>query len=330
MICPPTLENISAAAESIRRGHLIAFPTETVYGLGADATNSAAVQKIFDAKNRPTLNPLIVHVPAWEEIEQVADISAPRLRANLEAVKQFWPGPISVVVPKGKVISSRACAGLASVAVRIPNHPVALGFLRSCGTPVAAPSANISSYVSPTTAAHVEKELGHAVDMVLDGGPCSVGVESTIISLLEADPVLLRPGGVSLEMLQQVFPRITVATHTHAGGAQPLSPGLLREHYAPHTPIALRNSLSIAQYPARVGLIAFSKPDDLQAKFAYSAVSVLSTDQNLNEIAAKLFAAIREQDELGLDLIVVDSCSEIGLGRAIMDRLLRATAKFDL
>lgn len=328
MIVPATSQNIARAAQAIRSGKLVGFPTETVYGLGADATNDSAVQKIFDVKNRPTLNPLIVHVASITEVPTVADLETdPKIEAALHTLEKFWPGPLSVVLPKAARISSLACAGLPTVAVRIPDHPTALALIRESNCPIAAPSANRSSYVSPTTAQHVEDGLGTQIEMVLDGGACKIGIESTIVSLISARPTLLRPGAITLEELQAVLPDIEIRASAHST-EQPLSPGLLREHYSPITPIVLKTKLTPAQYPKRVGLIAFSNASDLQREYDYSAFTALSQEGNLPEIAAKLFAAIREQDALGLDLIVIDSCSEVGLGRAIMDRLLRATAKF--
>ncbi|MBN8550463.1 MAG: threonylcarbamoyl-AMP synthase [Deltaproteobacteria bacterium] len=328
MIFPPTPENIARAADLIRQGKLVAFPTETVYGLGADATNDAAVQRIFEVKNRPTLNPLIVHVASLADIASVADLEGRSdLQDKLRSLQQFWPGPLSVVLPKGKSISSFACAGLPSVAVRIPDHAVALEFIRAAKRPIAAPSANRSSYVSPTTAQHVEAGLGAKIEMVLDGGACSVGLESTIVSLVSPNPVLLRPGAVTFEQLKAVLPELELSRSADTP-EQPLSPGLLREHYAPSTKIVLKAKITPSEYPARVGLISFGQIEGSEQESRYSAVNVLSQSGDLSEIASKLFAAIREQDGLGLDLIVVDSCSEVGLGRAIMDRLLRATAKF--
>lgn len=329
MIYQATAENITRAADYLRRGELVAFPTETVYGLGADARNDQAVAKIFEVKNRPTINPLIVHVDAFEKVGEYADLSSDVLRARLQKLATFWPGPLSVVLPRRSIVSSLACAGLDSVAIRIPDHPVALALLQECGFGVAAPSANRSTYVSPTSAAHVEEGLGQRIAMILDGGPCRVGVESTIVSLVSEHPELLRPGGVPLESLESVLPDIVVKPHhTPSAEQQPLSPGLLREHYAPQTPIALRGACGLDNPQMRVGLIAFSEDALHQDAFPYDTRSVLSESGDLTEIAAKLFAAIREQDKLGLDLIVVDSCPQIGLGRAIMDRLLRATAKF--
>ncbi len=306
----------------------MAFPTETVYGLGADATSDSAVQKIFDVKNRPTINPLIVHIADFEAISDVADLSSdPRAAQRLAKLRHFWPGPLSVVLPRKVSISSLTSAGLPTVAVRVPNHPIALELLRAAGVPIAAPSANPSSYVSPTSASHVEKGLGGRIDMILDGGSSAVGIESTIVSLIGEHPTLLRPGFVTFEQLQQILPDLQERTE-HSADQPVLSPGLLREHYAPATRIALRSELSVTEYPKRVGLIAFDQSGASRDDFAYAAVSVLSQHGQLTEIAAKLFAAIRAQDEMRLDLIVVDSCPAVGLGRAIMDRLLRATAKF--
>lgn len=329
MIVPPTPENISLAATLLCQGKLVAFPTETVYGLGADATNEKAVQKIFDAKNRPTINPLIVHVASIDAVDGVADLSADPVAAErLKKVLHLWPGPFSAVLPRKSSIVSLVSAGLPSVAVRIPNHPIALSLLKEVKRPIAAPSANPSSYVSPTTARHVEAGLGAAVDLILDGGACPIGIESTVVSLLGRHPLLLRPGFITFEELQSILPDIQLAGAAPVEQDAPLSPGLLREHYAPRTPIALRTALSESRYPARVGLIAFRAGDDFTGNFDYSVIRILSQSGQLTEVAANLFAAIRELDQMQLDLIVVDSCPAIGLGRAIMDRLVRATAKF--
>lgn len=318
------------AAELLRNGKLVAFPTETVYGLGADATNQAAVQRIFTAKGRPSSNPLIVHVTSLEQILAYADISRSWnplvVRERLIALQQFWPGPLSVVLPKGPNISSAVSAGGDTVAIRIPRHPVALQLLDACKLPIAAPSANPSMYISPTTAQHVRQSLGSNVDYVLDGGPCDVGIESTVLSLLQETPVILRPGAITAEQISEAL-HCSVAQTAAASSnehAPLLSPGLLAKHYAPKTKVVLRGCVdSQVAPPEKTGVILFSE-ENVPSNAAVTIT--LSKTGKLEEVAAHLFAALRELDQRGLDLIVVDTCEPIGLGAAIMDRLIRATA----
>src|SRR5581483_8411074 len=228
-----TPEAIAQAAALLRAGRLVAFPTETVYGLGGDAANGRAVARIFAAKGRPRFNPLIVHVPDLAAAETIAEFDA-RARGVAE---RFWPGPLTVVLPRRRKsgVSLLACAGLDTVAVRVPAHPVAQGLLRAAGVPVAAPSANRSGRVSPTEAAHV-RDLGRRVAMVLDGGRCAIGLESTILDLTGATPALLRAGGVTLEALSAALGEIAVPA---ADPAKPRAPGQLQSHYAPSLPVRL-------------------------------------------------------------------------------------------
>ncbi len=321
---------VAHAASLIREGKLVAFPTETVYGLGADATNSAAVKAIFEAKGRPATNPLIVHVPSFTELLRCVDFARSthpaQLHARLDALQSLWPGPLSVVVPKAPFISDTVSAGGSSVALRIPNHPLALALLEQCACPVAAPSANPSNYISPTTAQHVRESLGDKVAYVLDGGPCSVGIESTVVSLLEETPSILRPGAITREQLEMVLGcRVVEASaHRNTDSAPLLSPGLLAKHYAPRTPVCLLSNFSgDVSRSQRVGAILFSK----DTKLPCNAVEIryISERRDLTEVAARLFAALRELDALALDQILVDTCEPVGLGAAIMDRLLRAS-----
>lgn len=321
---------ITHAAELLRNGKLVAFPTETVYGLGADATNQAAVQRIFEAKGRPSSNPLIVHVTSLEQIFAYADISRswnpPVVRDRLIALQQFWPGPLSVVLPKNPIISSAVSAGGDTVALRIPRHPVALQLLAACDLPIAAPSANPSMYISPTTAEHVRQSLGAKVDYILDGGPCEIGLESTVLSLLQETPVILRPGAITAEQISDALHcPVEQSNQTASNEHAPLlSPGLLAKHYAPRTKVVLRSHAgSHIEYPEKVGVILFS-----EQSFPCNAAATitLSKTGKLEEVASQLFAALRDLDQRGLDLIVVDTCEPIGLGAAIMDRLIRASA----
>ena len=301
----------------------MAFPTETVYGLGASAFNEQAVKKIFEIKKRPGFNPLIVHIASLDDIYSVALLESPRLRRQFEISQKFWPGPLSIVLPKQENIAPAVTAGLESVAVRFPAHLVAQDLIRASGIPIAAPSANPFTKISPTEAKHV-LDLGNDVDLILDGGPCEVGLESTIISLLEDEPTLLRPGAVTAEQLLEAFGTIRVPEHfKHDSELQrPIAPGMLKEHYAPKTRLLFRDSIAAESLVGkRVGLLSFAKTN----QEGFVSVKELSDSGNLNEVASKLFSALRELDCAELDLIVVDSCPKEGIGRAIMDRLIRAS-----
>jgi L-threonylcarbamoyladenylate synthase len=322
-------EEIQRAARFLAEGKLVAFPTETVYGLGADARQPSAVSRIYTAKGRPSNNPLIVHVATVEEFERYAEIKS---SWNPSIVKEWlykltplWPGPLSVILPRGKEIAENVSAGGPSVALRVPRHQVALELLRAFKGPVAAPSANPSMYVSPTTAEHVRESLGDKVDFILDGGPCEVGLESTVLSLLTPIPRVLRPGAVTLDTLRHTLgcpvegPISSGEPHTE----RLLSPGLLAKHYSPTTKVRLRTTLEPGErLPERTGVLIFS---EWKPEFPTTESRVLSKCRDLEEIAARLFGALRELDQANLDLIVVDTCEPIGLGEAIMDRLLRAS-----
>jgi L-threonylcarbamoyladenylate synthase len=315
-IVPAEDAAIEEAAGLLRAGRLVAFPTETVYGLGADATNGGAVARLFAAKGRPRFNPLIVHVPGLPEAEALV-IFDDRAR---EAARRFWPGPLSLVLPRRQDsgLSPLVSAGLDTVALRAPAHPVAQRLLRSAGRPVAAPSANRSGRVSPTTPAHVDAELGRRVALILDGGACPVGIESTVLDLGGAIPTLLRPGGVTLESLTEVFGAI------HTSGADedaPRSPGRLPIHYAPSLPVRLNPT------GARPGeaLLAFGP----EAPSGFSEVLWLSRTGDLAEAAANLFAMLRRLDRPEFSGIAVMPIPEHGLGRAINDRLRRAASARD-
>jgi L-threonylcarbamoyladenylate synthase len=295
----------------------VAFPTETVYGLGADALNPRAVARIFEAKARPSFDPLIVHLP---DAAQVARVAVPDARAEALAAR-FWPGPLSLVLPRLPVVPDLVTAGLETVAVRVPDHPAALALLRAADTPVAAPSANPFGYVSPTTVEHVLDQLAEKVDLVLDGGPCRVGLESTVLSLLPGNPVLLRPGGVSREALEEALGRaVDVATSKE----RPVAPGQLSRHYATRTPLKILEGRAGPAPGGGIGLLAFR--ENPQAT-GYAAVEILSPDGEMTGAAQNLFAALRRLDALRLELILAEPCREEGLGRAILDRLRRCAAR---
>jgi L-threonylcarbamoyladenylate synthase len=301
--------SIVEAAELLRSGGLVAFPTETVYGLGADATNDIAVASIFAVKRRPRFNPLIVHVSGIEAAERLVCLDS---RAR-HLARRFWPGPLTMVLPRREDsgLSLLVSAGLDTVAVRTPDHPVARALLNACGRPVAAPSANVSGRISPTTAAHVATELGEQVALILDGGPCRVGVESTVLDLSGTPPILLRPGGISVEELRDIVGPIAAPED---GAVR--APGMLRRHYAPSRPLRL----NVRESGADEALLGFG-PD------IAAATLNLSRRGDLVEAAANLFAMLRALDQApGYAVIAVAPIPENGLGVAINDRLRRAAS----
>ena len=312
MIRPATADTIARAAEILRRGGLVAFPTETVYGLGADATSDEAVARIFEAKNRPTFNPLIVHVPGIAEAERLVRFTP--LAEKLAAA--FWPGPLSLVLERkeGCPVSLLVSAGLDTIAIRVPAQATARALLEAAQIPVAAPSANASGEVSPTLARHVEESLGNAVELIVDDGPCTVGVESTVADCTGDVPVILRPGGVTAEEIEAVAGRVRISTGSPDA---PASPGMLESHYAP----AAHLRLEATTVSPDEALLAFGPAPLGGAK----AVRNLSASGDLREAAANLFAMLRELDALA-DAIAVMPVPETGLGRAVNDRLRRAAA----
>jgi len=307
-----SVSTIATAARVLRAGALVAFPTETVYGLGADATNARAVAAVFEAKGRPRFNPLIVHVQDAEAAARLGTMSADGQRL----AAAFWPGPLTLVLAKrsGCIVAELATAGLDTIAVRVPAHPVAQALLRTANLPIAAPSANRSGHVSPTTAAHVEADLGDRVAMILDGGPAPLGLESTVVDATGAEPVVLRLGAVARDDLARVLGRPIAV----AGGeaARPSSPGMLARHYAP------RAKLRLGARDVREGeaLLAFGAHVPRHA----GPMINLSTAGDLIEAAANLFAAVRALDASGAASIAVMPIPERGLGEAINDRLRRA------
>jgi L-threonylcarbamoyladenylate synthase len=313
-VVPASERAIREAAGLLRSGKLVAFPTETVYGLGADATNGRAVAGLFEAKGRPRFNPLIVHVESLEAAERLATFSP---KALLLACT-FWPGPLTLVVRRrsNSELSELVSAGLDTVAIRVPDHPVARALLAATGRPLAAPSANRSGHVSATQARHVAEDLGDKVACVLDGGPTAHGIESTVLDATGDEIVLLRPGAVPAETIEEILgERLLRAL---SGGERPLSPGQLESHYAPRAHLRL-GATSVAPGEA---LLAFGRapiePGGLMIN--------LSESGDLIEAAANLFAALRRLDTQGATAIAVMPIPEEGLGEAINDRLRRAAA----
>jgi len=315
-IVEPTAQSVAEAAALLRAGKLVAFPTETVYGLGGDATNDRAVAAIFEAKGRPQFNPLISHVldaAAAQSLVQWSE-TAEKLAAR------FWPGPLTLVLPRAKdsPISLLATAGLDTMAIRAPSHSVAQALIRATGRPIAAPSANRSGAVSPTRAEHVAESLGERVPLILDGGPCLVGVESTVLDLTAAQPTLLRPGGATREGIEAVVGPIALSDAIPGGEAAPRSPGQLASHYAPARPVRL-GATSVS---ADEGLLAFGPGAPQGAMLTCN----LSPSGDLGEAAANLFAMLRSLDRPGIGRIAVMPIPQTGLGLAINDRLRRAAA----
>jgi L-threonylcarbamoyladenylate synthase len=306
----------AAATRSLGEGGLVAFPTETVYGLGADATNAVAIARLYQAKGRPAFNPLIAHVGDLAAARQIVRFDA----LALALAEAFWPGPLTLVLPKadGCAVADLAIAGLDTVAIRIPAHPVARDILRRFGRPVAAPSANLSGRVSPTTAAHVESDLSGRIDLIVDGGAVAVGVESTIVGCFDR-PMLLRPGGLPRAEIERVLGRALLQPPTDRDNGQPLAPGMLASHYAPRARVRLHAShIEPGEALLAFGLGAISGID------AASTVMNLSTRGDLAEAAANLFGFLRALDAKGARTIAVMPIPDKGLGEAINDRLRRA------
>lgn len=305
------------AAHCLADGGLVAFPTETVYGLGADATNARAVARLYEAKGRPSFNPLIAHVSDLQAARQIARFDD----KSLQLAEAFWPGPLTLVLPRAAdcPVSDLATAGLDTIAVRIPAHPAARDILRAFGKPVVAPSANISGHVSPTTADHVLGDLAGRIDLIVDGGPVSVGVESTIVGCFET-PLLLRPGGLPREDIEEVLGERLARAPEETGttDAQPLAPGMLASHYAPHTQVRLNaETLELGE-----ALLAFGA--DLIPGSKQAIVMNLSEAGDLVEAAANLFGYLRDLDAKAPRAIAVMPIPHEGLGEAINDRLQRA------
>jgi L-threonylcarbamoyladenylate synthase len=308
-LLPADTAAIARAAEILREGGLVAFPTETVYGLGADATNDQAVATIFAAKERPRFNPLIVHVRDREHAERFVEFSA--LARELAAA--FWPGPLTLVLPRksDSAISLLASAGLDTIAVRAPSHAVAQSLLAACGLPLAAPSANRSERISATTAGHVAEELGDRVALILDGGPTTLGIESTVIGFENDSPLLLRTGALPRAGIEAVVGALGTAAHSEVR-----SPGQLKRHYAPNTPLRLdANDVRPGE-----ALLAFGANAPEGARVTRN----LSVKADLGEAAANLFSMLRALDAARCDTIAVMPVPDHGLGEAINDRLRRA------
>jgi len=310
--------SIDQGALALRQGKLTAFPTETVYGLGADALNREAVKLIFKAKQRPFYDPLIVHISELRQLDKLVREFPERARRLAEA---FWPGPLTLVLKKDPRVPDIVTAEHPTVAIRMPSNPWARELIQRAGTPVAAPSANLFGRTSPTTAAHVAEQLSGSYEVLIDAGACRVGLESTVLSLAGDEPLLLRSGGVNRQQIEEIIGPVGVPAKTEARDAE--SPGMLPSHYAPLTPLLMVPDVRDYAENRDIGCILYEKPG---MDFAGPTVQV-SGSRNADEIAVNIYAALRSLDGQGLSLIVCEWCPEGGIGTAVNDRLQKASAK---
>ena len=325
-------DSIVAASKKIKSGGLVAFPTETVYGLGADALNPVACAKIFQAKNRPREDPLIVHIADKEDLFKVA---REVYKVTLDLIDEFWPGPLTVVLKKQEVIPDIVTGGLDTIAVRMPNHKIALNLIREAQTPIAAPSANIFGRPSPTTAQHVLEDLDGKIDLIIDSGNTAIGVESTIVDLTQDPFCVLRPGGVGIEELRRIIPQVGLYNKDGI-----LSAGMYPRHYAPNAKVLIVEGSGKKQVEKvkdlaqdfdmqgyRFGILAKFENKDRYRDFN---VKLLGPGNDLVACAASLFSALRDFDRDKVDIIIAEAVKEEGLGFAIMDRLRRAKGVFKI
>jgi len=328
------MEKIDYAANVLKSGGLVAFPTETVYGLGADATNENAVKNIFKAKGRPSDNPLIVHISNKNDVERLAS-RVPKTAFCL--MDKFWPGPLTLIMDKSHIIPHVITAGLDTVAIRMPSHPVALALIDRSGLPVAAPSANTSGKPSPTNAKHVTDDLYGKVDVIIDAGSCGVGLESTVLDITTEPPVILRPGGVTYEQLKDVLGQVFADPALFSKdftNTTPRSPGMKYKHYSPKAEVIIIKGKSehvaarinkmaeeLRQKGLKVGILATE-----QTKALYSNAEIISAGdrEHLETIAFNLFKVLREFDKRSVDVILAESVENSGIGLAIMNRLNKA------
>ena len=331
---PEAMEIIQTAAKILQEGGLVAFPTETVYGLGGNGLDGTACEKIYIAKGRPSDNPLILHISEFEELQPIVREISPAAKALMDA---FWPGPLTMVFPKSDIVPEKATGGLDTVAVRFPNHPVARAIIKAAGLPIAAPSANSSGKPSPTRASHVEFDLNGKIDMIVDGGAAEWGLESTIVDVSGEVPMILRPGAVTKEMMEEVVGTVEIdpaILKKPAADLKPKAPGMKYTHYSPKAEVVLVkgetkavadeiNRLAAADKARgfKTGVMATEETKDL---YAADIVLSLGSRENLEEIGANLFKFLRKFDFLGAEKVYSEVFSEEGEGMAIMNRLNKA------
>jgi len=309
-----SVNDIEKGASLLREGKIVAFPTETVYGLGADAFNPEAVARIFELKERPSFDPLIVHISEPGDYLRLA--SEPDERVE-ELAGKFWPGPLTIILPKNKTVPDIVTSGLQTVGIRMPDNKIALELIKSAGCPVAAPSANKFGRVSPTTAAHVKKYFPD-IDFIIDGGKTKVGIESTVIRLTQKGFQILRHGIITRDEIQKILPYDSSSSDKNL----PASPGMLESHYSPCIPLVISDPSNIGKAEReRAGLLSFTGEDTGHFK----TVILLTEKMDLREYAGNLFEALHEMEEKGVDLIVAEPVPEKGIGIAVMDRLKKAS-----
>ena len=332
----PEPDKIRLAANLIRKGDLVAFPTETVYGLGADAFNPKAVLQLFKAKKRPLDNPPIVHVDNSKSVARLAKEVSPSAQRLME---QFWPGPLTLILKRSELVPDVTVAGLDTVAVRMPRHNVALALIRESGCPVAAPSANLAGKPSPTSAEHVSADLDGRIDVVLDAGPTVVGIESTVLDMTVDPPEVLRPGGTTYEMLQNFLGKVKLNPIAVADKPLPLekvkSPGLKHKHYAPDADVVVVEGRLLAVVAKVNELARFYKlkgskvgvlgTDETKQEYTADTVKSLGSRDDLTSVARNLFRLFREFDDAGVDIIIAEAVPAEGLGLAVMNRLRKAS-----
>lgn len=311
-------ENIEEAKESLLQGKLVAIPTETVYGLAGNAFDEKVVLSIFQAKNRPSFDPLIIHT---DQIDKLKDFVKEIPEPLLALAKRFWPGPLTILLPKKSIIPDLVTSGLDQVAVRIPNNVLTLALLSKLDFPLAAPSANPFGYISPTTAQHVEDQLGEQVAYILDGGECEIGIESTIVGMEEGELIIYRLGGLAIEDIESVVGSVKIMSHS---SSNPKAPGMIKSHYAPKKRFVLHERAEFGKTLGRIGYLLFDQYlDGVDTQYQ----RLLSPTGDLKEAAQNLFKYLRELDNLPVDLIEAEYVPNVDLGRAINDRLKRAAAK---
>ena len=310
-------KDILKAKEYLEKDELVAIPTETVYGLAANALNPIAVAKIFEVKERPTFDPLIVHTHSMDKVYDFVTDIHPTL---LKLAETFWPGPLTLLLPKKIIIPNLVTSGLDRVGVRIPNHPLTLKLLAQLNFPLAAPSANPFGYISPTTAKHVENQLGTKIPYILDGGNCAVGLESTIVGEENGEVIIYRLGGLSINEIEFIVGKVSIELNQ---SSNPKAPGQLKSHYAPKKPVYIGdlNELQAKYFDKKIGAIVFGNETNLHAT---ALVKNLSVTKNFQEAAINLFSFLRELDEADVDIIITELLPPQGLGLAINDRLKRA------
>lgn len=315
-----TGKNIVLAAELLAKGKLVAIPTETVYGLGANALSESAVLSVFKAKDRPFFDPLIIHVPSLEAATLYADFRDDRL---LKLATTFWPGPLTLLLPKKEIIPSIVTSGLPQVAVRVPNHSLTLELLGKINFPLAAPSANPFGYVSPTEPQHVNHQLGKKIDYILDGGVCTVGIESTIVGIEDDKVCVFRLGGLAIEEIEKIVGRVELCINN---SSDPKAPGQLKNHYAPTKPLFVGDLKELINQHSlkKINVICFGEENNIPND---AEVFNLSRTQNLEEAALNLFKFLRLADESSSDVVLCQMLPNYGLGRAINDRLKRAATR---